>query len=219
MAARYRASQGSYAAAAAEYGEVFTQRPPGTAEMARLIWDVRRLTSNQVSAFATWQEETSQNGRDETPFLPLPRYGLESARPDTSGTVTVPYADGSQEDVDASLASRLAIELERANVAGIFAPRVIAATRRTVGDLLATRPFDRPGADVVVMERLANGAQAIAEAETAAPPTSRPSARPARAAAPTGGRSHPPATAGPRTTRPHSDRSAGPAAHGQPRHR
>jgi superfamily II DNA or RNA helicase len=103
--------------------------------------------------------------RDETPFLPMPRYGLESARPDASGMVTVPYADGSQEDVDATLASRLAIELERANVAGIYAPRVIAATRRTVGDLLASRPFDRPGADTAVMERLANGAQAVAEAD------------------------------------------------------
>jgi hypothetical protein len=60
MTARYRASQGSYAAAAAEYGEVFTQRPPGTAEMARLIWDVRRLTSNQVKRVRDLTEERAR---------------------------------------------------------------------------------------------------------------------------------------------------------------
>ena len=58
--ARYRASQGSYAAAAAGYCEVFTQRPPGTAEMARLIWDVRRLTSNQVKRVRDLTEERAR---------------------------------------------------------------------------------------------------------------------------------------------------------------
>lgn len=146
---------------------------------AVVLPDAQALVEQLVSYLAPFTHEVlvatdeelarrqgSAQARDgETPILPMPRFGLESVRMGDDHKVTVPYADGSQEDVDASLASRLAVELERANVAGIFAPRVIAATRRTVGELLASRPFDKPGADVAVMERLANGAHAVADAE------------------------------------------------------
>jgi uncharacterized protein YjiS (DUF1127 family) len=73
-------------------------------------------------------------------------------------------ADGSREDVDAETARRLAVQLERFNVRGIFAPRIIAASRATVGDLLASKPFEQPGRDVTVLERLTTGAQAVADA-------------------------------------------------------
>src|SRR6185437_2572525 len=53
---------------------------------------------------------------------------------------------------------------ERVNVPGIFSPRAIAAGRRTVGVLLASRPFDRPDADTDVLERLASGSHAVAVA-------------------------------------------------------
>lgn len=104
----------------------------------------------------------------EHPRLPFQRYILEDAQPDQNELVTVAYSDGSQEDVDALVARQLAVELERANVAGIYAPRVIAATRRTVGELLASRPFDHPSADAAVLERLATGAEAVADAEVEA---------------------------------------------------
>ena len=38
----------------------FPQHPPGTAEMARLIWDVRRLTSNQVKRVHDLTEERAR---------------------------------------------------------------------------------------------------------------------------------------------------------------
>lgn len=56
------------------------------------------------------------------------------------------------------------MQLERFNVHGIWAPRFIAAARATVGDLLASNPFERPGADVAVLERLTTGAQVVADA-------------------------------------------------------
>jgi len=98
--------------------------------------------------------------------LPLQRYVLEEARPNSDELVTVPYHDGSREDVEGVLARELAVELERANVPAIYAPRVIAASRRTVGDLLAANPFDRPSADTAVLERLARGIDAVRHAET-----------------------------------------------------
>ena len=97
-------------------------------------------------------------------ILPLPRYVLEDARPgeEDDQVITVAYADGSREDVSYAAARRLAAELERVSVKGILAPRFIAAARRTVGDLLASRPFDRPGGDMAVLERLTAGASAVA---------------------------------------------------------
>ena len=97
-------------------------------------------------------------------ILPLPRYVLEDARPgeEDDQVITVAYDDGSREDVSYAAARRLAAELERVSVKGILAPRFIAAARRTVGDLLASRPFDRPGGDMAVLERLTAGASAVA---------------------------------------------------------
>jgi superfamily II DNA or RNA helicase len=112
-------------------------------------------------ALASTEDERKGGGG----MLPFSRYILEDARARDEGTVTVPHADGSREDVDAALARHLAEELEKVNVAGIFAPRIIAAARRTVGDLLASRPFAQPGADAIALEKLATGAEAVAEAE------------------------------------------------------
>lgn len=148
---------------------------------AVVIPDAQELVSQLVSYLAPFAhevliptEDEIARSRDRDPqdgngggqeLIPIQRYILEAASPDAKEWVTVAYADGSQEDVDALVARRLAVELERANVAGIYAPRVIAATRRTVGDLLAARPFDNPSADTVALERLATGAEAIVDAE------------------------------------------------------
>jgi len=144
---------------------------------AVVIPDVQELVDQLVAYLAPYthevlvpsSEELARRSGEEpiqsaTPTLGFPRYILEEARPDADETVTVALGDGSREDVDAETARRLAVQLERFNVRGIFAPRIIAASRATVGDLLAARPFERPGGDVTVLERLATGAQAVSDA-------------------------------------------------------
>lgn len=143
---------------------------------AVVIPDVQELVDQLVAYLAPYTHEVlvpspeelaRQRGEEpvqSSATLPFPRYVLEEARPDAAETITVALADGQREDVDAETARRLAVQLERFNVRGILAPRIIAASRATVGDLLASRPFERPGSDTTVLERLANGAQAVADA-------------------------------------------------------
>ena len=57
-----------------------------------------------------------------------------------SESVTVSH-DGQSETFDGDLVQRVADALEAVNVPPVYAPRV----RRTVGDLLDTRPFDTLG--------------------------------------------------------------------------
>jgi superfamily II DNA or RNA helicase len=143
---------------------------------AVVVPDAQELVEQLVAYLAPFTHEVLLPGEDDRGggdgelgdadgFLPLPRWVLEDATRGQNEFVTVAYADGSREDVDIELTRRLAVELERANVAGIYAPRIIAATRRTVGDLLASRPFDRLSPDAAALERLSTGAVAVAEAE------------------------------------------------------
>lgn len=145
-----------------------------------VIPDVQELVDQLVGYLAPYTHEVlvpspeelnRQRGEEpiqgSTPMLAFPRYVLEEAKPDDEHLITVPYSDGSHENVDAELARRYAEELARLNVPGLFAARAIAAGRRTVGDLLASKPFERPGSDVVMLERLATGAQAVADAGVA----------------------------------------------------
>lgn len=145
---------------------------------AVVIPDIPELVNQLVSYLAPYTHEVlvptqeqleRQRGEEpvrETgaaPTLAFPRYVLEDARPAGSETVTIALSDGSHEDVDAETAQRLAAQLERFNVPAIFTPRIIAASRATVSDLLAANPFERPGADVTVLQRLATGVQAITD--------------------------------------------------------
>jgi superfamily II DNA or RNA helicase len=57
-------------------------------------------------------------------------------------TVTVPFADGSHEDMDAAIAAMLQPHLVQANVPEVFHPRIIISGQRTIRDLLQARPFD-----------------------------------------------------------------------------
>jgi superfamily II DNA or RNA helicase len=141
---------------------------------AVVVPDAQALVEQLVAYLAPFTHEVllpsedARNGDGELGgegFLPMPRWVLEEATRGQNEFVTVAYADGSREDVDVELAQRLAVELERANVSGIFAARIIAATRRTVGDLLASRPFDRLSPDAAALEQLSTGAVAVAEAE------------------------------------------------------
>jgi superfamily II DNA or RNA helicase len=142
---------------------------------AVVVPDAQELVEQLVSYLAPFTNEVLLPGEDErdgdgeigegSGMLPLPRWVLEDATRGQNEFVTVAYADGSREDVDVEITRRLAIELERANVAGIYAPRIIAATRRTVGDLLSSRPFDHLPPDAAALERLSTGAVAVAEAE------------------------------------------------------
>ena len=146
---------------------------------AVVIPDIQELVDQLVSYLAPYthevlvptQEELDRQRGEEpirntgaAPMLAFPRYVLEEARPDDTETITVALADGSREDVDSETARRLAAQLARFNVPGIFTPRIIAASKATVSDLLAASPFERPGTDVVVLERLATGVQAVADA-------------------------------------------------------
>ena len=142
---------------------------------AVVVPDAQQLVEQLVAYLAPFTHEVllpSEDARDRDGelgggdgFLPLPRWVLEDATRGQNEFVTVAYADGSREDVGIELAQRLAVELERANVSGIYAPRIIAATRRTVGDLLASRPFDHLSPDAAALEQLSTGAVAVAEAE------------------------------------------------------
>lgn len=143
---------------------------------AVVIPDARELVEQLVTYLAPFTREVLLPGEDERAgdgelgeggggMLPLPRWVLEDATRGQNEFVTVPYADGSREDVDVELTRRLAVELERANVKPIYAARIIAATRRTVGDLLASRPFDRLSPDAEALERLSTGTVAVAQAE------------------------------------------------------
>lgn len=146
---------------------------------AVVIPDTQELVEQLVSYLAPFTREVlmpesfkenpeptvDNEGSGQLSLLPMTRYVLEEARPDTDETFTVPYADGTKEDVDAAVARALAKELEKVNVKGIYAARFIAASRRTVGELLASKPFERQQPDAAVLERLATGAQAVAHAE------------------------------------------------------
>lgn len=144
---------------------------------AVVIPDVPELVDQLVAYLAPYTHEVlvpspeelgRQRGeepiRGDKPMLAFPRYVLEEAQPDADETVTIALGDGSREDVDAETARVLAAQLERFNVHGIWAARIIAATRATVGDLLSARPFDRPGADLTALEQLATGVRAVADA-------------------------------------------------------
>jgi hypothetical protein len=132
------------------------------------------LLPDRVARYSEPSEQDGEGGGGEPRLLPIQRYVLEHAQPGQDGQFTVAYADGSREDVSADVARRLAAELERLNVPGIYSPRTIAATRRTVGDLLASRPFDQPNADTAVLQQLATGAEAMVEAESPQQTTSKP---------------------------------------------
>jgi superfamily II DNA or RNA helicase len=143
---------------------------------AVVIPDATELVTQMVSYLAPFTHEVlvpeagdTEDGGGEGEagprLFPLPRFSLEDAAPAGDDTVTVPYADGSHEDIDAEIARRLAQELERLNVPGIYAPRAVAASRRTIGDLLDSRPFETPSADASVLAKLATGAEAVAAAE------------------------------------------------------
>jgi superfamily II DNA or RNA helicase len=75
------------------------------------------------------------------------RYDVQDASSTGDDKVSVAYADGSSEHVDALIANRYAAELERLGVPGVFSPRALVAHQRTIGDLLVERPFDERLAD------------------------------------------------------------------------
>src|SRR5215471_6459025 len=100
--------------------------------------------------------DPGEDGEGGGPRMPgLTRFQLESAAANEQNLVDVAYPDGSVQHIPAELAEALARELERVNVSAILAPRMIAAARRTIGDLIDARPFDPPSADEEVLRRVA----------------------------------------------------------------
>jgi superfamily II DNA or RNA helicase len=96
-------------------------------------------------------EVRAERERGEQASFAFPRFALEDAHVADDETITIAYADGTREDVSGAYSRKWELELERALVPGIYAPRVIAATRRTVGDALRERPFEQPATS---LERL-----------------------------------------------------------------
>jgi len=93
--------------------------------------------------------------------MQLFRFDVQEAVSTGDDSVSVAYADGSSEQIEAIIAARFAVELERVGVPGTFSPRALAAHRRTVGDLLVERPFE-------------SGLSTFAPKTEPEPPTSEP---------------------------------------------
>jgi superfamily II DNA or RNA helicase len=88
----------------------------------------------------------------------LPRFQLEDI---TAGeeTVTVAHIDGTRYDFQGELVARVARELEAVQLPPSFAPRVLVAAKRTVGDLLDSRPFEGLSSDAAALEDFVTGGQ------------------------------------------------------------
>jgi superfamily II DNA or RNA helicase len=107
------------------------------------------------------QETAAPEGEagDETSepaMVPLARYLLDQVVPGHE-TVTV-SDDGQAETFDGDVVRRLADALEALNVPPVYAPRMLLASRRTVGDLLETRPFDSLQRDAAALDQLSTPA-------------------------------------------------------------
>ncbi len=107
-------------------------------------------------AAAAPEGDTSTAG--EAGMLPLARYLLDQVVPGAE-SVTV-SDDGQAETFAGDVVRRLADALEALNVPPVYAPRMLLASRRTVGELLDTRPFDPLQGDAQALRRLATPATA-----------------------------------------------------------
>jgi hypothetical protein len=95
----------------------------------------------------------------------LNRFELEDAATNERDFATVAYGDGSTENIEVDLIRRLGPELEKVNISPVYAPRLIAAARRTIGDLIDGSPFDIPSADAAALGHLAGRTPAPASVE------------------------------------------------------
>jgi hypothetical protein len=93
----------------------------------------------------------------ESDTLPIARYLLDQVIPG-SDSVTVSH-DGAAETFDGDVVRRLAEALEALNVPPVYAPRMLLASRRTIGDLLKARPFDPLPQDASSLETVATPAR------------------------------------------------------------
>lgn len=92
----------------------------------------------------------------------LTRFELEAAATNDRDFATVAYGDGSTENIEVDLIRRLAPELEKVNISAVYAPRLVAAARRTIGDLIDSSPFDAPSADAEALGRIAGKPPTVA---------------------------------------------------------
>jgi superfamily II DNA or RNA helicase len=84
----------------------------------------------------------------------LTRFELEDAATNERDFATVAYGDGSTENIEVELIRRLGPELEKVNISAVYAPRLVAAARRTIGNLIDSSPFDAPSADAEALGRI-----------------------------------------------------------------
>jgi superfamily II DNA or RNA helicase len=93
-----------------------------------------------------------REGEQEWVSRPLMRRFVLTDAERGEETVTVAYADGSHEDMDAAIAAMLEPHLRQANVPEVFHPRIIISGQRTIRDLLQARPFDTVAPDAEVQD-------------------------------------------------------------------
>jgi superfamily II DNA or RNA helicase len=98
--------------------------------------------------------ESDDNGDGSLRMPGMTRFELEHAATNEQDFATVAYGDGSTENIEIDLIRRLGPELEKVDISPVYAPRLIAAARRTIGSLIDASPFDAPSKDAEALEQL-----------------------------------------------------------------
>lgn len=129
---------------------------------AIVVPDVPELVDKLVQYLAPFLHEVFQADPANSPVGEMhradgqldlfARYQVEDIRAGPE-YVTVAHTDGTRYDFDGGLVAQVARELEAVQLPPSFAPRVLVAAKRTVGDLLDSRPFEGLGTDAAALER------------------------------------------------------------------
>lgn len=103
------------------------------------------------------EQQPGEAERPEGQQVLLPRYAVEGVMPGDSN-VTVPAVDGTRYDLDGQVVERMERQLAAMQVPEAYAARFLVAARRTIGDILDSRPFDGLPNDAAALEAfISNG--------------------------------------------------------------
>jgi len=102
-------------------------------------------------------EASEERGDGQTTLLP--RYTVEAVTPGESN-VTVPHLDGTRYDLDGQTVAQMERQLAGMQVPEVYAARFLVAAKRTIGDLLDSRPFDALPTDAAALDAFITGVDA-----------------------------------------------------------
>jgi superfamily II DNA or RNA helicase len=145
---------------------------------AIVVPDVSAVVDKIASYLAPFVREVFQtdaeqptNGveRDGGQQTLLPRYTVESVTPGNAN-VTVPHVDGTRYDLDGAVVAQMEKELAGIQVPEVYAARILAAAKRTIGDILDNRPFDGLPSDAAALDAFIAGVK-VPSTPPSAPPT------------------------------------------------